>query len=103
MQVKTGFAVTENPIFAASSCTYMRICVHIGMPLIIVHIKDCYDFGFILANITEPAVMPCSIIDVAPITHIAHVRSKNSNIKGRSPYVIRDFNGHPGSCGALKR
>ena len=30
---KTGFAITENLIPAASSCTHMRICVHIGMPL----------------------------------------------------------------------
>ena len=30
--LKTGLAVTENPILAASSCTHMRICVQIGTP-----------------------------------------------------------------------
>ena len=29
------FAVTENHVHAVSSCTHMRICVHVGMPLVI--------------------------------------------------------------------
>ena len=28
----TGFAVTESPILAASTCMHMRICVHVGTP-----------------------------------------------------------------------
>ena len=31
--LKTCFAVTENPILAASSCSYMHICVQVGTPL----------------------------------------------------------------------
>ena len=31
---ETGFAVTENPILAAPSCTHIRICVHVGTSLI---------------------------------------------------------------------
>ena len=32
--IKTGFAVTENPILAASSCTHMLIRVQVGTPLV---------------------------------------------------------------------
>ena len=32
--LKAGFAVTENPILAESSCTHMRICVHEGTPML---------------------------------------------------------------------
>ena len=35
---KTGFAVTENPILSPSSCSHMRIYLHVGMPLVIVTI-----------------------------------------------------------------
>ena len=31
-----GFAVTENPILEASSCTHMHICVHVGTPLAVI-------------------------------------------------------------------
>ena len=33
--LKTGFAVTANHILAASSCTHVRICVHVGTPLML--------------------------------------------------------------------
>ena len=43
--LKTGFAVSKNPILAASSCTHMRICVHVGTPLTVnlieVHVGTC--------------------------------------------------------------
>ena len=31
--LKTGFVVTESPILAASSCTQIHICVHVGTHL----------------------------------------------------------------------
>ena len=31
--LKTGFTLTKKTIYAASSCTHMRICIHVGMPL----------------------------------------------------------------------
>ena len=31
--LKTDFTVTKTPILAASSCTHMRICVHVGTPM----------------------------------------------------------------------
>ena len=39
----TGIAVTENPIHAASSCTHMHICVHVGRPwLALENLQSCY-------------------------------------------------------------
>ena len=32
--------VTRNPILAASSCTYMRICAHVGTPLVAKYILE---------------------------------------------------------------
>ena len=41
--LKTGFAVTETPILAASICMHMRICVHVGTPLLMVFLEEFYD------------------------------------------------------------
>ena len=38
--LKTCFYVVKTPILAASSCTHMRICVHIGTPLVSVPSYD---------------------------------------------------------------
>ena len=32
--LKSGFTVTKIPILATSSCTHMRICVHVGTTLV---------------------------------------------------------------------
>ena len=34
----TGFAVTENPILAASSCMHTHICVPVDTPLHVGHL-----------------------------------------------------------------
>ena len=50
---KTGFAVTENPILAESSCTHMHICEHLGTSLI--KVSNGSDLGsiFLFANIVK--------------------------------------------------
>ena len=43
----TGFTVTKKPILAASSCTLMRICVHVGTPLVLKHTTNGTKFGIL--------------------------------------------------------
>ena len=38
--------------------------------------------------------MSNTVIGVASITQVMHVRNKNSNIQGRSPYVVSYFPYH---------
>ena len=36
----SGRLVNGNPILAVSSCMHMRICVHVGMPLVVTYQQE---------------------------------------------------------------